>query len=178
MTKKDLFKIILKLYGLYSIIEVVIQIPNISYYLYYDSGNEFNWLILSVPIVSLIIIYILLFKPELVINLFKLDKGFDNTNVPASTFDGKGITKIALIIIAVYLIASNLGAFISQVIFSFKESVSRNGLETLLETFNPNPLNYQVMINSGLSLLIGFILLTNHMGLASWIEKLNKKNVG
>lgn len=178
MTKKDLFKIILKLYGLYSVIEILIQIPNISYYFYYDSGFEFNWIILTLPIVSLLIVFILLFKPEVVINLFKLDKGFENNNVPTNTFDGKQIAKIALIIIAVYLIVSNIGAFISQVLFSFKESVSQNSLESLLETFNPNPVNYQIMINSGISLLIGFILLTNHTRLASWIEKINKKNIG
>jgi hypothetical protein len=177
MTKKDLFKIILKLYGLYSIIELVIQIPNISYYLYYDSSDEFNWLILTVPIVSLLIVYILLFKPELIIDLFKLDKGFESNDLPTNTFDGKGITKIALIIIAVYLIVSNIGDFISQVLFSFKESVSRGDIESLLEAFNPNPVNYQIMMNSAISLFVGFLLLTNHTRLSTWIEKINNKNV-
>ncbi|MES2587555.1 MAG: hypothetical protein V4622_01165 [Bacteroidota bacterium] len=176
MTKRDLFKIILKLYGLYSIIEVIIQIPNISFYLYYDSGNEFNWLVLTVPLVSILIIFVLLFKPEIIIGLFKLDKGFENNEVPITSFDGRGIAKIALIIIAVYLIVINIGDFISQVVFSFKESVSRNSLDSLLETFNPNPVNYQVMINSAICLLVGFILLTNHTRLSKWIEKINNKN--
>ena len=178
MTKKDLFKIILKLYGLFSFIEVVIQIPNISYYLYLDSSNEFSWIMLTVPAVSLIVVCILLIKPEIVINLFKLDKGFDNNEFTNNSFDEKGITKIALIIIAVYLIVSNIGAFISQILFSFKESVSRNSLDNLIVTFNPYPVNYQIMINSGISLLVGFILLTNHTRISRWIEKINIKNVG
>ena len=178
MTKKDLFKIILKLYGLFSIIEVVIQIPNISYNLYFDSSNEFNWLMLTVPAVSLIVVYILLIKPDIVINLFKLDKGFENNDIPSNSFEEKGISKIALIIIAVYLIVSNVGTFISQVLFSFKESVSRNSLDSLLESFNPNPLDYQLLLSSGISLMVGFILLTNHTRISRWVEKINNKNAG
>jgi len=73
MTKKDLFKIILKLYGLYSIIEVAVQIPNLTYYLFYDSGPGFNWLMLTAPVVGLFIVYILFIRPEIIIDLFKLD---------------------------------------------------------------------------------------------------------
>jgi len=178
MTKKDLFKIILKFYGLYLIIGIIIQLPSIIYYLSLDMSNDINLMMLTVPLVGLIVIYLLLFKPGSIIRLFKLADGFDNDETSKKEIDGKGITNIGLIIIAVYLIASNLGSFVSQVIFSFKESVSRNNLDRLIETFNPNPVNYEVMINSGLCLLIGFLLLTNHVRVSNWVGKINNKNVG
>jgi hypothetical protein len=176
MTKKDLFKIILKFYGLYSLIGVIVQIPNLIYYFYFDRGDGVDWLMLLIPAASILVIYLLIFRPGPVVDLFKLDKGFDNDDVSKSGFNGKGITKIALVIIAVYLIVNNIADFITQVIFSFKESVSRGALEDLLQTIRPNPFDYQIMINSGISLLIGFLLLTNHTRLSAWIEKINAKN--
>lgn len=178
MTKKDLFKIILKLFGLYSIIQLILQIPNITYYLYLQPYLDFNWLIVGTPAIYLLMIFILIFKPDQIIKLFKLDQGFENQEVSNnSAITGKGITKIALIIIAVYLIVANIGGFVSQLIFSFKASVSRNSLDRLLDTFNPNPVDYQEMISTGISLVVGFLLLTNHTRFSNWIEKINNKNV-
>jgi hypothetical protein len=177
MTKKDLFKIILKLYGLYSVLELIVQIPNISYMIYYDSYNEINWLFLLVPAVSLMVVYILLFKPVLLIQLFKLDHGFDN-NDTNNSMNGQDISKIAMVIIAVFMIVSNLGSFLSQIVFSFKSSVSTNSLNNLLEVYNPNPVNYNAMLSSGLNLLFGFLLLTNYTRLSKWIDRINNKNVG
>ena len=177
MTKKDLFKIILKLYGLYSVIGIVIQLPNIIYYLSLDMSNDIGWIMMTMPAVGLIVVYLLLFKPGAIIRLFKLDDGFDNNETSIKGIGGKEITKIGLIVIAVYLIASNLVSFISQVVLSFKESISRNDFGQPID-FNPYPLNYQVMINSGLCLLVGFLLLTNHTRISHWVEKKKKKNIG
>lgn len=178
MTKKDLFTIILKLYGLYCVIDLIVQLPMLVFYMYYDSFNGFEWSMLIVPLVSLAIIYILLFNPELLIRLFKLDKGFDSPDAIDNSLNGQAISKIALVIIALYMIVSNIGNFISQIIFSFKDSVSKNNLEDLLEVFNPNPVDYNLMISSGLNLLFGFLLLTNYVRISKWIDKLNNKNVG
>ncbi|MEO9258243.1 MAG: hypothetical protein ABI207_07670 [Crocinitomicaceae bacterium] len=178
MTKNDLFKIILKLFGLYSIIELIIQIPNIIFYLYIESNDDFNWLMLLIPIMSILVIYTLLFKPESVIQLFKLDKGYDNNEATNNSINGEAISKIALVIIAVYIIVSNLGNFITQLVFSFKESVSRNSLTHTSATYIPNPVNYNLLMSSSISLIIGFLLLTNYTRLSKWIEKINNKNVG
>jgi hypothetical protein len=176
MTKKDLFKIILKLYGLYSIIGFVVELPNVAFYMYYDSNNDLLWAFLLIPLVSILVVYTLLFQSDFVIKLFKLDEGFDNnTNV---SLDGPTLIKIALVIIGVFMVINNLGDFISQVIFSFKESISTNSLDSLLETFNPNPVNYNIMISSALNIIFGFLLLTNYSRFANWIDGVNNKNVG
>lgn len=176
MTKKDLFKIILKLYGLFSIIEAVIQIPNVIFYFYLDSVNDFDRLMLIIPLVSLLVVYILLFKSDSIIQLFKLDQGFDNTEFNLASFNQQGITQLALVIISIYLIVSNIGTFITQILFAFKQSVGQNRMESLFDTFNPNPVDYQLLVSSGINLLVGFILLTNRLRLSNWIEKMNRKN--
>ena len=176
MTKKDLFKIILKLYGLYSIINLIVQTPNLVYYFYFDTLGDMNWLILTVPILSLLVIYLLLFKPQIIINLFKLDRGFENNEFSIDSKKVSNLTKVALTIIAIYLIVSNLGEFLTQVVFSFKESISSNSLDRLIKTIDYNPVNYKIMFNTGLSLIFGFLILTNNTRITNWIEKLNKKN--
>ena len=176
MTKKDLFKIILKLYGLYSIIALFVQIPNIILYMSYDSNHDLDWLILSVPAMSVLVVYILLFQSEFLIRLFKLDQGYENNDSVKDTMNGQSISQIALVIISVFMIVSNLGDFITQIVFSFKDSISTTSLDTLKETFNPNPVNYYLMISSGLNLIFGFLLLTNYSRLSKWIDRINNKN--
>jgi hypothetical protein len=177
MTKNDLFRIILKLMGLYFLIGLLTQLPNLVFYMIYEESNEFYWLFLLAPILSIVSITLLLARPILVIRLFGLDKGFDNEVVSNSFFDGKGIIRLSFVIISIYLIAINLSDFISQLVYSFKKSVQKNSLDNLIGSFDPFPVNYQIMINSGLCILIGFLILTNNSRLASWIDRLNKKNV-
>lgn len=177
MSKKDLFKIILKLYGLYYFIELFIQIQSLSYYTYTDWEGALSLIFLLLPILSAFVIYILLFKPEMIIKLFKLDQGFDNNDSGNNLLNGQAVTKIALIIIAIFLIVNNLANFVSQVLYSFKASVSTNYVNDILGEFHPDPLNYNLMISSGINLIIGLLLLTNSLRLSNWIEKLNNKNV-
>jgi hypothetical protein len=119
-----------------------------------------------------------LFKPIYLINLFKLDKGFENNELAISAFNGKSVTKIALVIIAVFLIASNLGDFLTQIFFSFRESVKQNSLESLLSNISPYTVDFQTMFNAGINLMVGFLLLTNNTRISNWIEKMNAKNLG
>lgn len=175
MTKKDLFKTILKLYGLYSIIGFVMELPNVAFYIYYDSDSNFIWPFLLIPLVNIFLVYILLFQSDFIIKLFRLDKGFDSNN--NISMDASTIIKIALVIIGVYMVINNLGDFITQLVFSLKESVSTNNLDKLLESFNPTPVNYNIMISSALNIIFGFLLLTNYASFSKWINKLNNKNV-
>ena len=183
MTKKDLFMIILKLYGLYSIIEIIIQLPNVLYFTINDSNFDMFFSLLTIPLISLIIVYILIFKSTLIIRLLKLDKGFDNNEVVINSIDKKDKIQIALIIISIYLIVSNISSFISQIVFEFKRSVSRKGelnnsLNDIINTYNPENVDYKLMLNSGLSILIGYLLLTNYKRLSNWIDNINNKNEG
>ncbi len=174
MTKTDLFKIILKLFGLYSVIGIIIQIPVIIYTL--EFNDEFTWMLLLSPLIGIYIIYILLFSPMMIINLFKLNQGFENQEVAHNSFEGKTIIKIALIAVSIYLIIENLGVFITQLLFSFKENIS-SSLESLISLVNPYAVNYTLMFSSGINLAVGFLILTNYIRLSNWIEKLNHKNV-
>ncbi len=176
MTKKDVFRIILKLFGLYSIILIISELPALIGYFYFDQLHEDFWIHLCIILVSITFMLILLFKPDIFVNLFKLDKGFDNDLVSPSLVNGNGITKIAMTIFAFYLIVNNISDFLTQLVFWFKSSVSRNSLESLLESMSPMPVNHQLLISSSVNLIIGFLLLTNRSRIAKWVDKINAKN--
>ena len=175
MTKKDLFRIIIKLFGLYLIISTVVSLPLLSH-LFLSYNGEIDWASLLIPVILFLASFMLILKPDVIIQFFKLDKGFDSDKIETSSMNGQSISKIALIIISIFLIVSNLGGFITQVIFSFKASISKNSVDNLLEVYNPNPVNYNFMLSSGLSLLIGFLLLTNFSRLSKWMDRMDKKN--
>ncbi|MFA7274050.1 MAG: hypothetical protein WC044_09280 [Crocinitomicaceae bacterium] len=178
MTKKDLFKIILKLYGLYSIIGLVVQLPFAGYSLLYDSRGDLDWMFLLVPIVSLLVVYTLLFKSEWVIQLLRLDQGFDTEEATDPSIGGQAVVVIALVILAVYMIVNNIGDFVSQIVFSFRDNVSSDNFARLNPTLNLFPVNYNMLLSAGLNLLIGFLLLTNYTRVSKWIVRINQTNAG
>ena len=176
MTKKDLFKIILKLFGLFSVTRIFLETPQLIFYFSYGANYEIspetNWYILLILGFSILITYILLFKADLIINLFRLDKGFDNDEISMITFSSKNIVKLALITISIYLIMNNIVEFVSQIVFAFKASVSQNSLEHLVKSYNPISVDYWKLTFAGVNILVGFLILTSNTRIANWIEKL------
>lgn len=163
---------VLKLFGLYHLIQVAFHFMDLNYTMYFVFMPN-SWVTYVGQLINLIFACILLFKPDMVIRWLKLEVGFDNTSVTNQIIDGIGITKAALIIISIQLMVANVGVFITQVVLSFKESVSQNALDTLLGVEDHNPVNYQQLIYSAFSLSIGILLFTNYVRLANWIMKLN-----
>lgn len=176
MTKKDLFKIILKLFGLFSVTRIFLEIPQLIFYFSFEANHEIspetNWYILLILGFSILITYILLFKADLIINLFRLDKGFDNDEISLITFNSKNVIKLALITISIYLIMNNIVEFLSQIVFAFKASIARNNLEAIVTSINPTSVDYWKLTFAGVNILVGFLILTSNTRIANWIDKL------
>jgi hypothetical protein len=176
MTKNDLFKIILKLFGLLSVIGIFLQIPTLIFYYNYESNLETStktfWFLLLILGFIILITYILFFKADLIINLFRLDKGFDNDEISLITFSSKNVIKLALITISIYLIMNNIVEFLSQIVFAFKASIARNNLEAIVTSINPISVDYWKLTFAGVNILVGFLILTSNTRIANWIEKL------
>lgn len=176
MTKKDLFKIILKLFGLFSVTRIFLEIPQLIFYFSYETNYEIspetNWYILLILGSLVLTTYILLFKADLIINLFRLDKGFDNDEISLITFSSKNVVKLALITISIYLIMNNIVEFLSQIVFAFKASIARNNLEAIVTSINPISVDYWKLTFAGVNILVGFLILTSNTKIANRIEKL------
>ena len=178
MTKRDFFRIIIKLFGLYAlIITVFTYIPtNISYVTFRFEPIVLLWIFGFVAIA--VLIYILLIrKTDLIIDFLKIDKGFDDDRIEFGNFNSQKIIQLALILIGGFLIIDYLPDFLQYTYLAFKKEVSPNGLN-FMEDFSFGKItDYFNWVISGLNLIVGYVLLTNYDRITKWLNR-KEKNVG
>lgn len=115
MTKKDLFRLIIKIFGLYTIITTIFSaLPsNISWVITQIDITGIIWLIGTVIVIILLFMF-LVYKPDKIIGWLKLDKGFDNDSIEFQNFNSENILKLAVIVIGGILLLKNIPAFLSH----------------------------------------------------------------
>ena len=100
MTKRDFFIVIVKLFGLFSLVSSLFSgLPtNISWALMDLDVTMAFWIIITfIVIVGLFVL--LVFKSDNVVTLLRLDRGFDDDRIELGNLDSKNIVKVAVIII-------------------------------------------------------------------------------
>lgn len=172
MTKRDFFKIIIKLFALYFLLLVVFSfIPsNLRYIIF-----EFEPLIIisivgSTIIMSLLFIF-LLKKSDAVIDLLKLDKGFDTDHMELGNFNGFQIAKLALIFIGGLLFLDYVPEFLRYSFLAFKSEVSVDGADFLGGYRYEDQMDYFQWAVSGMNLILSYLILTNYSRIAKWMAK-------
>ncbi len=166
MTKRDFFIIVIRLFGLYSLILSVFSIlpSNISMLSY---GGRIDSFSLGLMTLSLVVAFglmiLLLFRADKVVSFLKLDKGFDEERISLDTLNSESILKLGLTIIGGFLILDNIAWFLEYTLQAFKTDLAGNRLE------NPYKISWFI---SGVNLVIGILLITN---LKSLSEGLNKR---
>ena len=167
MTKRDFFILLIKTFGLFSVVTSLFSVlpSNISYAIMDLDAVSIIWVLVSVIIVIGLFV-LLVFKSDKVVSLLRLDKGFDDDRIDLGNLNSKGILKLAIIIIAGLLILDNVPGFLSHAFFALKADV--------------NGMNYESTDNfwwavSGINLIIGFLLLTNYNGVSKLLIKAESK---
>jgi len=160
MTKKDLFRLIIKIFGLYSIITTVFStLPgNILLVINEIDMIGIIWII-GTSIVVLLLFMLLIYKPDKIITWLKLDSGFDNDRTEFQSFNTDSILKLAIIVIGGILLIKNVPAFLSHTLFAFKSSI-QIGFDTNGTLKYPGFNHY--WLTSFLNIFIGYLLLTNY----------------
>lgn len=161
MTKTDLFRVTIKIFGLHCFFEVLfLIIPNLSY------SEGFFSLSLTLSLIYLVITgliaFLLLFKTDRLIKLFRLEKGFDTENIDTKNLSTDGLFKFAIIVIGLLMVVNNIAQFLNFSYLAFKKQVSANGLDEIDGMMLNQQLDYNWWIISGLNVLIGLLLLTNY----------------
>jgi hypothetical protein len=162
MTKKDFFRIIIKIFALYIFISTLFYfIPEYFRILQYSSDDNEMMFIILINILILFLSFVLIKQTDVVIRLFSLEKGFDDDQIIIGDLSMRKIISFAVIIIGFVLIVNNLSMFLHQVFFAFKKLIPsgnhRSVLLQLEESFDLFNLIY-----SSVSILIGYLLLSNY----------------
>jgi hypothetical protein len=164
MTKKDFFRVVIKLLGTYSIFTTLFSgfLINLSAALFDFNSSALFWTCISLSIIILLCI-ILINKVDSIINLLNLDKGFDDERIDFNKFDFEKLIKVSCILIGGYLFVSNLSPFIAQVLIIFKS----NNIGTPLHN------NEKFLFIYISNLIIGYLLFTNYDVATNFLK--NKK---
>jgi hypothetical protein len=165
MTKRDFFRLIIKLFGLYSLIFSVFTILPRSISMMYGSVLS-GILLITISITIIVAIYyFLIIKCDKVIDILKLDRGFDDDRIEFEKFNSKNIIKLAAIILGGFLLIKNIPLFLIGTFQAFKFHMS-NSIDNQFITFTKqDSLNLTVGF---INIIIGYFLLTNYR----WISKL------
>ena len=125
-------------------------------------------------LVPILLFVLLIRKTDLIIDLFKLDKGFDDEKIMFENFDGVKIIQLALLIIGIYLIIYYLPEFLQYAFLAFKKEVTPQGIDSFVYSNIDTTVDYFNWAISGMNLIVGYVILSNYHRLAKW---LNKKKV-
>lgn len=168
MLNRDFFRILIKIIGLYFFIQIIFGvIPSQISFLGFDSdfSQKIGTLIyiFIIVLLSIAILYFLIRFPDRIIDLFKLDKGFESNRIPLTNFNSKNIVTLALVIIGGFLILENLTSVISLLYYDLKRNYD------LLFPRDPN--NSINLLLAALNLILGCLLIVFRKSISVYLEK-------
>jgi len=171
MTKKDFFRIVIKLFGLYWLISSLFSTGQF-YFISFMPGYTLPVILMAMLIFLVIIFlfYLLIVRTDILINLLKLDQGFDNEIIEFKNFDLDNILKLGIIIIGGMLILDNLAVFLNQSYLAFK--VHTATVADQIELNGYSAYQWAVCITK---ILLGYILLTNYPFISKFLLKITQK---
>lgn len=174
MTKRDFFRIIIKIFGLYSLILTLFNVlPTSIGYITDFELTTLLW-IFGVTVIILLVFTFLIFNTDKIINLLKLDKGFDDERIELGNFNNKKILQLALILIGGFLFLGHLPNFLQYCYLAFKKQVAQGGLNFMEGMAFGNSVDYFHWVISGINLVMGYLILTNYNRIAEWVARKEK----
>jgi hypothetical protein len=166
MTKRDFFRILIKIFGLYSaVITLFSVVPQNISSLYF--GDESTYVILWVLAVLGIVISLflfLLFKSDYIIDKLKLDKGFDEEQIILGDLNNENVFKLALIIIGGFLVIDYTPNLLFDMVNAFKLKATYTSIE------GTNVDYFQISIGI-INVIIGYLFITNYKSIANYLNK-------
>lgn len=177
MTKKDFFRVLIKVFGLYSLILALFQfIPTtLSYVQATDNGLFLFTLIFPTALVVSFFLFLLL-KTDNVLKWLKLGEGFDDDEIKIGELKPHVLVSILVIVIGGIQIVHYAPNFILSSYQGFKHLVQTRGLENNIFQTYGQVFDLNVYILTILNLVIGILLISNYTKISKWLIDINKKN--
>lgn len=167
MTKRDFFIVLIKLFGLHSIIISIFSVlpNNIAFAFQQVDLVVIFWAVISIAII-VGLFWLLVFEADKVVDFMKLSKGLTDNRMDLGNIKSTDIIKTGTFIIGGLMIVDNIPNFLSQLFWAFKGNV-------IGEEFTSRD-KFKLTI-SGLNVIIGYLLVSN----LNFVAKLltSKKNL-
>ncbi|MBN4051529.1 hypothetical protein JYU16_01820 [bacterium AH-315-M05] len=162
MTKKDFFRVLIKVFGLYSLILALFTFfPSQLSFVLYEIELIGILIVLGMLTFIVLIFVFLIKKPDTIINWLKLDQGFDEERIHFEKLNVQNIIKIAALIIGGLLLIDSIPVFLSHTYFAFKSDIAGSGLDNK---------QYTKWAISFLNILLGYLLVANFARISKWLK--------
>lgn len=174
MIAKDLFIIILKVFGIYLIKDVLISIPPVlnSFLQMFEVSGAMAFFSLIVSLLFLglhvVIVYLLLFKTSFLVSKLNLTSELSEKPLVVNLHRSSVYT-IAIIITGLLVLTFSIPNLIEQFYLLYEFNDSRKRL------FAPSPFDYSRMIIAIAEVIIGLLFLGNQRTLVNYIESKRRK---
>lgn len=172
MNIKDFFRLLIKIFGLYLFITLLIQVVQSISYISLDFGIGLILISVGTIGLSVAILYYLFTQGDAIINFLKLDKGFDNEEMHITGITMEHIIALATLFLGGSIIANNLPDFIYNCFLAFKEKITDHSLSVLRSV--PYTVNYSVWFKDAFMVVTGYLMITNYRRITLWMTKNNK----
>lgn len=170
MLLRDLFRIILKLLGLYAmIISIFTFLPKV----FSISDLEISSII-WIFVVSAIMIgsfIVIVFRSDLIIDLLELDQGFDNKEVHFGSVDKTTLIKLGIILAGGILVVEKLPEFLYQTFHLMENQPEPSAWQKFVNRNKPVSQPGVTLAITGLQLITGTLLLIFRNKLSDFLAK-------
>ncbi|MFN7043614.1 MAG: hypothetical protein ACK4M1_00335 [Flavobacterium sp.] len=166
MTKRDFFRLLIKIFTLYAvIISIFTLFPQLFLWnQIFDTVT--SGLIFIGSILLLVAFSILLVKyTDYIINFLKLDKGFDEETIILGNLNNEAILKIAIILIGGFMMVENFPKLLMDILNEFKFKAANQYIQ------EGHEVDYFWFGVQFLNLLFGYLLITNCKAIAKFLDK-------
>lgn len=178
MTKKDFFRIIIKLFGLHAATFALFSLlPRYAGYMVNEFDATAVFIVITIFIVIILLLVALIFGADIIINYLKLDKGFDDDYIKFGDLTELNVLKLSVIIISGLLIIDNFPTFLNHCYFILKDLFSNQGADGMLDAFTNDRVNYFQFSVTVISIILGYLMITNYTYVAKWLLNAGKKTL-
>lgn len=176
MTKSDFFRVLIKVFALYSIILTVFSwIPsNLMYSFFELESLAILGMSLLFTFLSILIYVFLIRKTDFIIDFLKIDRGFEDDEIKNLNFNSKKILMLGVILIGGFLIISEASNFISYSFLAFKSQVQKGNIYLSAKYNFGSTQDYIDWALSAFNLFIGYLLISNYLKISNWLYRKEK----
>ena len=169
MLFRDLFRLILKLLGLYALIISLFTFLPKAFSISELELSSFIW-IFVVSVIMLGFFIFIVFKSDMIIDLLELDQGFEEKKVSFGSVDKLTLIKLGIILAGGFLIIEKLPEFIYQTFHIMKDQPEPSAWQKFVGRNSPAIKPGVSLAISGLQLITGGLLLVFHNKLSSLLS--------
>ena len=159
MTKRDFFIMIIKVFGLYWVVNLLFRLPSNFAYVIMDKPTPFTvfWLLLS-TFFGIGLFVLLISNAGNIVRLLKLEKRFDDDRIEFGNLKASDIVKIGTFIIGGLLLLDSIPVFLKYLLVAFDKEIASQVTESNIY----NPLDKFYLIISSVKIVLGYLLLKNY----------------